>query len=131
VRRSGFDFMLAKDGTYSKSDDKGKYEICIFGTRAACLRACGLWKENRSEKWLDLWHHIPRHTKIPNSPQWQWHYISTYSRKNRLQGLNESSNESVWDSPMTGILTQSASLVNDLKHPFEVNMKSELILFTL
>jgi len=42
VSRSGFDFMLAKDGTYSKSDDKGKYEICIFGTRAACLRACGL-----------------------------------------------------------------------------------------
>lgn len=32
---------------------------------------------------------------------------------------------------MTGILTQSASLVNDLKHSFEVNMKSELIPFTL
>lgn len=39
----------------------------------------------------------------------EWNYMSTRSGKNRLQRLNESSNESVWDSHMTGILTERFS----------------------
>ncbi len=42
VSRSGFDINLAKDSTYRKSDERGKYESCISGFCAVWFRAGGI-----------------------------------------------------------------------------------------